>query len=268
MLTCKGEQIEVWVGHAHMGQRQKLAIHQIPRIMAFMPDEMIARMDESDVDGVTPFAIGAGDRSDYAETNRLIAQAARDHPGRMVGFMRLNPPYGVEHNRDLLDEGVALGLRGLKFHPEIEHFAADDRQLVYPLMDRAEHHGLVVIFHCGMWDNASPDRIAQVAHDFPRVSVIAGHSGLTEGVRPVVEHARQLPNLFMDSSSVGWIPYFCETVAYAGADRVLYGSDTPFNHMKMELDKIAVYANAHLQLSVDDLRLVMGGNLKRLLGLA
>src|SRR5205807_9003999 len=70
------------------------------------------------------------------------------------------------------------------------------------------------------------------------------------------------------SSAVGWIPYFCESIAWAGPDRVLYGSDTPFNHMKMEVDKIVVYANAHLQLSVEDLRLVMGGNLKRLLGMA
>ena len=46
---------------------------------------------------------------------------------------------------------------------------------------------------------------------------------------------------------------------------MLYGSDTPFNHMKMELDKIVVYANAHLQLSTDDLRLILSGNLKRLL---
>lgn len=267
MITYRGEQIEVWDAHAHMGRREQLAIHQVPHIMAWMPDEMVARMDESGVDVVTPFAIGAGTRTDYADTNRLVAQAARDYPGRMVGFMRLNPNYGVEHNRALLEEGVGLGLRGLKLHPEIEHFAADDGELVYPLMELAEHHRLVVIFHCGMWENASPDRIARVARDFPRVSVIAGHSGLTEGVRRVVEHARQLPNLFMDSSSVGWIPYFCETVAWAGPDRVLYGSDTPFNHMKMELDKIVVYANAHLQLSVDDLRLVLSGNLKRLLGM-
>jgi len=33
------------------------------------------------------------------------------------------------------------------------------------------------------------------------------------------------------------------------------------------LGDIAVYANAHLQLSVDDLRLVMAGNLKRLVDL-
>ena len=268
MITYRGEQIEVWDAHAHMGERQQLAIHQVPRIMAFMPDEMVARMDESGVDVVTPFAIGAGNRTDYADTNRLVAQAMRDHPGRMVGYMRLNPNYGVEHNRQLIEEGVGLGLRGIKIHPLIEHCEADDRALVYPLMEQAEHHRLVVLFHCGMGDAASPDRIANVARDFPRLNVIAGHSGLIEGIRRVVEHAKQLPNLHMDSSGVGWIPYFCESIVWAGPDRVLYGSDTPFNHMKMEVDKIVVYANAHLQLSVEDLRLVMGGNLKRLLGIA
>lgn len=268
MITYRGEQIEVWDAHAHMGQREQLAIHQIPRIMAFMPEAMIERMDESSVDGVTPFAIGAGNKTDYADANRLMAEATRQYPDRMAGYMRLNPNYGPRHNLELIEEGVGLGLKGIKYHPLIEHFEADDRELVYPLMEAAEHHGLVVIFHCGMGEAASPDRIAQVARDFPRVNVIAGHSGLIEGLRRVVEHAKQLPNLYMDSSSVGWIPYFCESVAWAGPDRVLYGSDTPFNHMKMELDKIVVYANAHLQLPVDELRMIMGGNLKRLLGRA
>jgi predicted TIM-barrel fold metal-dependent hydrolase len=267
MFVYRDEPIEVWDAHAHMGARQQIAIHQIPRIMAWMPDEMIARMDESGVDGVTPFPIGAGNKTDYAESNRLMAQAAKEHPGRMIGYMRLDPNYGLEHNRQLVEEGVSLGLRGIKLHPLIEHCEADDRQLVYPLMELAEHHRLTVIFHCGMADPASPDRVANVARDFPRINVIAGHSGLTEGVRRVTEHCKQLPNLHMDSSSLGWIPYFCESIVWAGPDRVLYGSDTPFGHMKMELDKIAIYANLHLQLPVEDMRLIMGGNLKRLLGI-
>src|SRR3954454_15157905 len=77
MITYQGEQIEVWDAHAHMGERQQLAIHQIPRIMSFMPDEMIARMDQSGVDVVTPFAIGAGNKTYYADTTRLIAGDAR-----------------------------------------------------------------------------------------------------------------------------------------------------------------------------------------------
>src|SRR4051812_48338674 len=104
MITYRGEQIEIWDAHAHMGERKQLAIHQIPRIMSFTSDEMLARMDQTGVDVVTPFAIGAGEKTDYAETNRQMAQAMRDHPGRMIGYLRLNPNYGVEHNKQLIEE--------------------------------------------------------------------------------------------------------------------------------------------------------------------
>jgi predicted TIM-barrel fold metal-dependent hydrolase len=177
-IVYRDEVIEVWDAHAHMGERKQIAIHQVPRIMAFMPDEMIARMDESGVDVCTPFPIGAGDKVDYAESNRLMAQAAREHPERMIGYLRLDPNYGIEHNRQLIEEGVSLGLRGIKLHPLIEHCEADDRALVYPLVELAEHHGLVMLFHCGLGDPASPDRVAQVARDFPRVKINGGDSSV------------------------------------------------------------------------------------------
>ncbi len=137
MFVYRDEPVEVWDAHAHMGAREQLAIHQVPRIMSFMPDEMIRRMDESGVDVVTPFPIGAGNKVDYAESNRLMAQAMREYPGRMIGYMRLDPNFGVEHNRGLIEEGVRLGLRGIKFHPLIEHCEADNRELVYPLLELA-----------------------------------------------------------------------------------------------------------------------------------
>jgi predicted TIM-barrel fold metal-dependent hydrolase len=48
----------------------------------------------------------------------------------------------------------------------------------------------------------------------------------------------------MDSSGVGWLPFFCESISWAGADRVLYGSDTPFNPMEWEIEKIVKRAQA------------------------
>lgn len=265
MITYQGEQIEVFDAHTHMGRREQVAIHQIPRILSFMPEEMVARMDQSQVDRVVTFPIGAGTRSDYAQANRLMAQAMRDYPGRIVGFMRLNPNFGVEHNRQLLQEGVSLGLKGIKFHPLIEQFQADDCQLVYPLLGLAEEHQLTVLYDCNIQDWTSPDRIGRVARDFPGVNIIFGHSGLVEGLRQVVQYAKELPNVYMDSSAVGWIPYFCESIAYAGAERVLYGSDTPFNPMAWEIDKIVKYASQHLELSVEQMRQVLGGNIRRLL---
>jgi len=45
--------------------------------------------------------------------------------------------------------------------------------------------------------------------------------------------------------------------------RVLYGSDTPFNPMEWEIEKIVKHAQRHLKLKIEDLRLIMSGNIKR-----
>ncbi len=49
------------------------------------------------------------------------------------------------------------------------------------------------------------------------------------------------------------------------ADRVLYGSDHTFNPMDWEIQKIVKHAQGHLKLKIEDLRNIMGGNIKRLL---
>jgi hypothetical protein len=43
------------------------------------------------------------------------------------------------------------------------------------------------------------------------------------------------------------------------------GSDTPFNPMEWEIEKIVKHAQRHLKLKIEDLRLIMSGNIKRLL---
>lgn len=265
MIICDGEPIEVIDAHSHMGERQQLAIHQIPPIMKFLAEDMIRSMDEARVDRLVTFAIGMGKPSDYRETNQYIAQAMKRYPDRIIGFMRLNPADGPKHTLEVLEEGVKLGLKGIKIHPLIEKTPANDREKIYPLMEAAQHYGLVVLFHCGLGDDASPKRIGEVARDFPNLPVIMGHSGLVEGVRDVVEQAKKYRNVHMDSSGVGWLPFFCESIVWAGADRVMYGSDHPFNPMEWEIQKIIKHAQAHLKLKLEELRKIMGGNIKRLL---
>lgn len=268
MITYEGEPIEVIDAHSHMGERKQLAIHQIPPIMKFMAEDMLRSMDGAGVDRVVTFAIGAGKPTDYRETNQYVAETMKRHPNRFIGFMRLNPAQGAKETLSVLEEGVKLGLKGIKIHPLIEKTPANDKEKVYPLMEAAQHHGLVVLFHCGLGEDASPKRIGEVARDFPELSIIMGHSGLVEGVRDAVEQAKKYPNLYMDSSGIGWLPFFCESIVWAGADRVMYGSDHPFNPMDWEIEKIIKHAQGHLKLKIDDLKKIMGGNIKRLLRLS
>jgi predicted TIM-barrel fold metal-dependent hydrolase len=268
MITVEGEKIEVVDAHSHMGERKQLAIHQIPPIMKFMAEDMMRDMDEAGVDSVVTFAIGVGAPTDYRETNQYIANAMKKHPDRILGFMRLSPGNGPKQTLEVLEEGVKLGLKGIKIHPLIEKTAANDKEKVYPLMEAAQHHGLTVLFHCGLGEFASPARLGEVARDFRKLNIIMGHSGLVEGVRDVVEIAKKYDNVYMDSSGVGWLPFFCESISWAGADRVMYGSDHPFNPMDWEIEKIVKHAQRHLKLKIEDLRNIMGGNIKRLLRIA
>ena len=243
MITLDGEKIEVIDAHSHMGSRNKLAVHQIPRIMKFTAEDMIASMDGAGVDKVVTFAIGAGEPVDYRDTNNYIASSMQKYPDRIIGFLRLNPAKGPKDTLQVLEEGVKLGLKGIKIHPLIEKCPANDKEKVYPLMEAAQHYGLPVLFHCGLGE-------------------------VIEGVRDAVDAAKKHDNLSMDSSAVGWLPFFCETIAWAGVDRVMYGSDHPFNPMDWEVAKIVKHAQKHLKLQIEDLRKIMGGNLKRLLGIS
>ncbi|MBI1992845.1 MAG: amidohydrolase family protein [Deltaproteobacteria bacterium] len=175
MITVEGERIEVIDAHSHMGARKKLAIHQIPPIMKFMAEDMLGSMDDAGVDGCVTFAIGIGEPSDYRETNQYIAGAMKKHPKRIHGFMRLSPGNGPKDTLKVLEEAVKLGLKGIKIHPLIENCPANDKEKVYPLMEAAQHHGLVVLFHCGLGENASPKRLGEVARDFRKLPIIMGH---------------------------------------------------------------------------------------------
>src|SRR5438445_3241973 len=236
-------------------------------MMKVTAEDMMASMDGAGVDKVVTFAIGAGEPVDYRDTNNYISSSMEKYPDRIIGFMRLNPAKGPQDTLKVLEEGVKLGLKGIKIHPLIEHCSANDKEKVYPLMEAAQHYGLVVLFHCGLGENASPKRIGEVAKDFPKLPIIMGHSGLVEGVRDVVEIAKKCENVHMDSSGVGWLRFFCESISSAGPERVLYGSEHPFNPVDGEIQKIVKHAQRHLKLKIEDLRLIMAGNIKRLLAI-
>src|SRR4051812_12530092 len=77
----------------------------------------VRSMDEARVDcaaGMTIVDLPGGANPTAME---LIAQACEEFPGRLYGFIRLNPRHRAE-SLELLDRAVTkLGFRGLKLHP-------------------------------------------------------------------------------------------------------------------------------------------------------
>ena len=126
----------------------------------------------------------------------------------------------VDSVRARLDDGAV----GLKVHPAFDNYPADTPALD-PYLRVADEAGVPVTVHSGPGP-ADPDLIRRLAERFPAVRFVLYHTflGPPEGRRRASRHARDLPNIYLETS-------WCRSVEVerlvreVGADRVLFGSD-------------------------------------------
>jgi len=119
---------------------------------------------------------------------------------------------------------LAAGAVGLKLHPTVDVYRADDPALDSYLAIAAEA-GCPVACHSAPGDT-DPDYIRRLAERFPMVPLILYHTylGPAEGRRRAAEHVREQPNLYLETSWCSWrtVLWLVEEVS---PDRVLFGSD-------------------------------------------
>ena len=210
-------------------------------------------------------------------TNDQVVQIATKHADVMIPFASVDPHRGadaVHEARRLVDAGA---VRGLKLHPPIQQFFANDR-LAYPLYEVFAEAKLPVLFHTGhsgigtgmrggggiRIKYGDPMPIDDVAVDFPDMPIILAHPSF-----PWQDEAISIclhkPQVYIDLS--GWSPkYFSPTlVQYANSllrHKVLFGSDYPFitpDRWMADFEKIAIK---------DEVRpLILKENALRLFGL-
>ena len=175
-------------------------------------------------------------------SNDEVAAFAADNPDIAIAFASINPhrrAEGVREARRLVSGGL---VRGLKLHPPIQEFFANDR-LAYPLYEVFAEARLPVIFHTGhsgigtgmrggggiRQKYGNPLPIDDVAVDFPDMPIVMAHPSF-----PWQDEAISIclhkPQVYIDLS--GWSPkYFSPTlVQYANTllkHKVHFGSDYP-----------------------------------------
>jgi predicted TIM-barrel fold metal-dependent hydrolase len=202
--------------------------------------------------------------------NEFIAEQAQAHPNCFIGLASVNPNDGQDAVH-MLDWCVhEWGAKGLKIHPTMQHFRADDIVLLAPLMRKVEELNIPVLMHSWGWfgqdGEADPSRVMTLAQTFPSVTFIMAHCG---GMRfmDLLPLARlrqlgQLNNLYVDLAvilfdlvnSPMW-PFLRWTLESIGLDRVLFGSDFP----DYPLDSTLRLARS-LGLDEQEMDLVLGKN--------
>ena len=176
-------------------------------------------------------------------SNDDVADIVRRYPQQFTAFGAIDPWKGEAALKEMERCAKDLGMKGLKFMPNMQQFFPNDEQF-YPIWELAQTLGLVVLIHSGTtgvgaghpggggvklkYSRPIP-YIDDVAADFPELKIIMAHPSWPwqEEQLAMLVHK---PNVFMDLS--GWSPKYFQPslVQYANhliTDKVLFGSDYP-----------------------------------------
>lgn len=243
-------------------------------------DRWVAELDRH---GVTAASLIASLHGDEESVARTVTR----HPGRFYGQFMLNPlaPDALDRTRRAFD----AGLRTMCLFPAMHRYSVADEALK-PFWQLAE--GRNVFVHCGVLSvgvrkklglpspfdmrYSNPLEIHGVALRDPSINFIVPHFGAGM-FREALMLADLCPNVYLDtSSSNGWMKYcegqmtlagvFQKALAIAGAERLLFGTDSSFfprGWVRGVFDA-QVAALQECGISAQDAAKIFGENLRRL----
>lgn len=168
-----------------------------------------------------------------------------------------------------LERLAKAGIRGIKLHPDYQHFFVDDEKM-FPIYNKIAELGFITVFHAGVdigYPNpvhCTPERLLRVLDLFDDAPVVAAHFGGWLLWDSVLEDLCGT-KVYLDTAfSSGKMPpdYAKELIKAHGADKVLLGSDMPWSDT---LDEVRFVQS--LDLSAEDEEKILSNNAKRLLNI-
>jgi len=270
----------MFINHVHLMPRELRADATLESFLDAIPPVVAeAGLDFEGAVCFAPFSYQfakAGRSDDY---NTWLCDTIAPHP-TLIGYGTLDP---AKPAAPQVAHIASLGFRGIKLHPpaqKFEIFGAWARE-AYAAM---EEHGLTADFHIGMhWHRLKdydPLLCDEIAWHHPRLRMVFEHVGgwhYYRQVLAVITNNRQRGNhLYAGIASVldrqnqryWWLgpEGVSECRWQIGPDLLIYGLDFPYNHAaQLRNDLAQILALDWPQADIDAL---LGGNLKRLLGLA
>ena len=168
-----------------------------------------------------------------------------------------------------LERLAKAGIRGIKLHPDYQHFFVDDEKM-FPIYKKIAELGFITVFHAGVDIgypkpvHCTPERLLRVLDLFDDAPVVAAHFGGWLLWDSVLEDLCGT-QVYLDTAfSSGKMPpdYAKELIKAHGADKVLLGSDMPWSDT---LDEVRFVQS--LDLFAEDEEKILSNNAKRLLNI-
>ena len=192
---------------------------------------LVSNIDGANLPGTTK-------NLDEVRANKEASEIVRLHRGKLRGLVWTRPndgnPAQVEPflQETFEPRGTARVFLGLKLHPMMNQFPADD-PIVDGYLALCEKYGVPAVFHSDKpGTNADPQKIYAAARRHPKVPVILYHStffGPHGAALDVVKQAREKndANLYLETAQVSTEAVLLAIKA-VGSDRVLFGTDATY----------------------------------------
>lgn len=202
-------------------------------------------------------------RCDAVAGNLMAAEDVRVTPG-LLQWVVIDPtePHTFEQAREMLTEPWCVGI---KIHPESHQYPITRHGET--IFQFAAEHKAVVLAHSGD-PFSKPGDYVPFANAYPEMRLILAHLGHGIGGNPTEQVAAisksKHGNLYTDTSSANSIlPGLVEwAVKEVGAEKILFGTDTPLYHVAMHRARID-----QAQISVAARSAILRDNAVTLLGL-
>lgn len=192
--------------------------------------------------------------SDYQAINKEVAEIVSGSAGRYYGFAFVDPVRDRGRIYSMIQTAVQrYHFSGIKVHRH-------NNRITREICDAAKAFSLPIIY-----DVAGEISVCELlAQEYPDVNFIIPHLGsFADDWRAqlgLIDHLVRHPNIYADTSGVRRFDLLEQAIQRAGAKKLIFGSDGPWLHPGVELEKI--YA---LNLNEYDEQQILSTNLLRLI---
>lgn len=199
--------------------------------------------------------------------DNIISENTQKHSERsrlcLFGALHPDDPNFLNTAQQLKNDGF----KGVKLHPDYQRFYADESRMM-PLYEALRDLGLIVVLHAGVdightaLIRCTPLMIANIINNVPGLKLVAAHMG----GHALWRDAEMLlcgKDLYLDTS-YAWYKLgrqgMARMIEKHGADKVLFGTDSPWKDTAAEIAHIT-----SLGLSTSQTDLIMYKNAQALL---
>jgi uncharacterized protein len=262
MADYKGKIID---SHLHYAADPAIAEQVIMQGLDYDdPDSVIKTLDRYGIQQcllLTPDRIMNPPRDvEYKAANDAVARAVAKYPERISGALRLNPLFGEEFIWETIEYYSKKGLHAIKLLARVDFYNPASLKVMGPVYEASKKYNMTILFHSGHPSRDLPSLQSYGAKHYSDVKVIIAHMGLHDFLHETIIACKEIPNIYADMSQA-W-PYDIKAFIHAvGADRLMFGTDGPFQSPRVERLKVE-----ECDLTDSQMELIFHKNAERIYG--